>query len=71
MTTIYLYNADNNRDSAYTTDGKNYYLSEDNTWWAYQSGNYLYDAKTNQEIAYWSGKYLYDAKTNRARWCRT
>lgn len=70
MATTYLYDV-NGRDHAYTTDGKNYYLSQDNTWWAYQSGRYLYDTKTNRAIAYWSGKYLYDTSDGTALWYRT
>ena len=71
MPTTCLYDANSHRDHAYTNDGKNYYLSRDNSWWAYQSENHLYDAKTNREIVYWSGDYLYDAKTNKPLWYRT
>ncbi len=68
---VYLYDVQTGRDYAYTTDGKNFYLSRRSSWWAYQSGQYLYDAKTGRAIAYWSGKYLYDATTGKALWYKT
>jgi hypothetical protein len=67
--TTYLYGFRGIQAFAYTMDGgRNYYLHADNSWWAYRSGKYLYDARTHKPLVYEQGRYFYGVDDNQTKY---
>jgi hypothetical protein len=64
MSTTQLYAAADGAPFAYATDGKNFFLYSDNSYWAYRHDDHLYDAQSNQPIAYIVQNYVYALSTN-------
>ncbi len=62
--TTWLYAYDGGRPFAWTSDGRDYWLVGDSTWWARRDGKWLYSQR-GQIVGYFDGQTVYDSDTHR------